>query len=57
VFEFAEAAFDAVALFIEFPIIFARLFAVAPGWDDGLCSVGFNMGDDGVGVVTLTHAI
>lgn len=36
VFEFVEASFDAVALFIEFAVVSSLKFAIAFGWDDGL---------------------
>lgn len=38
VFEFVEALFDAVPLFVEFSVVRSFQLAVAFGWDDGLCS-------------------
>jgi hypothetical protein len=41
-----EAAFDAVALFVEFPVVAARLFPVASGRDHGDCTQALDLGDD-----------
>ena len=51
--EFAEAAFDAIALFVEIFVVFALHLAVAFGWDHGFGSHGFNVLYDGVRVVAL----
>ena len=51
--EFAEATFDAIALFVEIFVVFALYFAVAFGWNHGFGSHGFNVLYDGVGVVPL----
>ena len=51
--EFAEAAFDAIALFVEVFVVFALLLAVAFGWDHGFGSHRFDVLYDGVGIVAL----
>ena len=51
VFELVEAAFDAVALFVEFPIVGALLFAIAFGRDDGAGAQAMRLRDQNIGVV------
>lgn len=51
--EFAEASFDAIALFVEAFVVLALLLAVSFGRDDSFGSHGFNMLHDGVRVVAL----
>ena len=51
--EFAEAAFDAVALFVEVFVILALHLAVAFWRDHGFGSHGFHVLYDGVRVVSL----
>jgi len=53
VFDFVEEAFDQMALLVDEPIDFARLFAVAAGRDDGLHAPRLDRLDDGVGIVAL----
>ena len=51
--EAVEAAFDAVALFIELAVIAARQFPVPSGRDDGHGSEAFDLADDLRGVIAL----
>lgn len=51
--EFAEAALDPVALFVEIFVVLALYLAVPFGWNHGFCSHGFNVLNDGVGIVAL----
>ncbi len=52
-FEAVEAAFDAVALFVEFSVVAAWLFPVASWRDDSDCAQALDLGDNLGGVVTL----
>lgn len=52
-FEFIEASFDAISLFVELGIVFALHGAVAFGWYDDSGSHGLDMRHDGVGIVAL----
>jgi hypothetical protein len=49
----AEAAFDAVALFVELRVVPALLSAAASGGDDRCSLHGFDMRHDAVSVVAL----
>ena len=51
--EFAEAALDAIALFVEGFVVFALHLAVAFGWDHGPGAHRFNVLYDGVSIVAL----
>src|ERR1035438_826656 len=51
--EFAEAAFDSVALFVEVFLVLALYLAISFGWDDSFGSHRFNVFYDGVCVVAL----
>jgi hypothetical protein len=53
VFEAREAAFDAIALFVEVFVVLALLLAVTFGRDDGNRAHGGHMLDDGIGVVAF----
>jgi hypothetical protein len=46
VFEFIEAAFDTVALLVEFAVVAAWLFPVPSGRDDGDRAQALDLGDD-----------
>jgi hypothetical protein len=52
-FESREAAFDAVALFIQVLIVVSMLLAIGLGGNDGLGSCGLDVFEDGVGVVAF----
>jgi hypothetical protein len=52
-FEPREAAFDAIALFVQGFIVLAVLFAVPFGWDDGNRARALDMLEDGIGVVAF----
>lgn len=52
-FEFGEAAFDAIALSVEFFIVSSLLFSVGFGGHDGNRSHGFDVVQDGLAIVTL----
>jgi hypothetical protein len=52
-FEPAEAAFDAVALFVELRVVPALLSAAASGGDDRCSLHGFDMRHDAVSVIAL----
>jgi hypothetical protein len=51
--EFTESTFDAIALFVEIFVLLALYLAVSFGWDYGFGSHGFNVLNDGVGIVAL----
>ena len=51
--EFAEAAFDAIALFVEVFVVRALHLAVSLGRDHGFSSHGFDVLHDGIRVVAL----
>jgi len=53
VFEAVEAAFDAVALFVEFATVASLDFAVPSAWDDGCSSKAFDLGHDRGGVIAF----
>jgi hypothetical protein len=55
VLEAVEAAFDAVALFIEFFVVAAWLFPVAAWRDDGHRAQALDLGDDLGRVVSLVR--
>ena len=50
-FEFVEAAFDSIALFVEFAVIGALLFAVAFGRDDRHRAYAFRLRQQSIGIV------
>ena len=50
-FEFVEAPFDAVALFVEFSIIVPLQLAIAFRWDHGFCAETFRLRHQAVGIV------
>jgi hypothetical protein len=51
--EFAEAAFDSIALSIEVFIVSSLHLAIAPGRNDGFGSCRLYVFDQGVGIVSL----
>jgi hypothetical protein len=51
--ESAEAAFDAIALFVELLIVQALLFAAPSGRDHCRCLHALDMGHDAVRVIAL----
>ena len=51
--EESEGAFDLVALFVKFLVVFPLNDAIALGWNDGLGSYAFHIRDDSVSVVSL----
>lgn len=53
VVEFGEAAFDAIALSVEFFIVSSLLFSVGFGGHDGNRSHGFDVVQDGLAIVAL----
>jgi hypothetical protein len=53
VFQAAEAAFDAIALFVELLVVLTLLFAAPSGRDDRFGAHPFDVGYDGVSVIAL----
>jgi hypothetical protein len=52
-----EAAFDAVAEFVEGPVVWPLHFTADLGWDDGDGTHGLDGGDDGVGVIASVRHV
>ena len=52
-FEFAETAFDEIALRIELFVVSVLVFASALGWNNRLHSFGSNERSDLVGIITF----
>jgi hypothetical protein len=51
--EFAEAALDAIALFVDVSVVLALYLAISFGWDHRLGSHGFNVFYDGVRIAAF----
>jgi hypothetical protein len=51
--EESKTALDFVAFFVEVQVVFTLNDTVTFGWDNGFSSHAFDIGKDGVGVVSL----
>ncbi len=51
--EESKTALDFVAFFVEVLVVFTLNDTVTFGWDNGFSSHAFDIGKDGVGVVSL----